>query len=228
MLNWMSMSEIAQRTMTEQVLAQVQDLILSGALEPGSKINQAELAQRFATSLVPVREALARLQSSGLVQIVPHRGAFVAGLSVEEMVDIYAMREVLEEQAAQEAARRFSDSDIAKIEALVNQIEIAASTEAFDTFLRLNRDLHFTIYRAAGRRHLLQVIEQLWNQSERYRRLQIHSIPQRVEASLSENQLILAACHQRDAESLGSIVRYKVHQTKVGLLEIMQSSWEHP
>jgi DNA-binding GntR family transcriptional regulator len=131
---------------------------------------------------------------------------------------------VLEEQAAQEAARRFTDNDISMIEALVNQIEIASSTEAFDTFLRLNRDLHFTIYRAAGRRHLLQVIEQLWNQSERYRRLQIHSIPQRVEASLSENQLILAACHQRDAESLGSIVRYKVHQTKVGLLEIMQPS----
>jgi DNA-binding GntR family transcriptional regulator len=218
------MTEIAQRTMTEQVLAQIRHLILSGALEPGSKINQADLAQRFATSLVPVREALARLQSSGLVQIVPHRGAFVAGLSLEEMVDIYTMREVLEEQAAQEAARRFTDNDISMIEALVNQIEIASSTEAFDTFLRLNRDLHFTIYRAAGRRHLLQVIEQLWKQSERYRRLQIHRIPQRVEASLSENQLILAACHQRDAESLGSIVRYKVHQTKVGLLEIMQPS----
>lgn len=220
----MSMTEIAQRTMTEQVLAQIRDLILSGTLKPGGKINQAELAQRFATSLVPVREALARLQSSGLVQIVPHRGAFVAGLSVEEMVDIYTMREVLEEQAAQEAAGRFTNGDISTIDALVNQIEIAAGTEAFDTFLRLNRDLHFTIYRAAGRRHLLQVIEQLWNQSERYRRLQIHSIPHRVEDSLSENQLILAACHQRDAESLSSIVRYKVHQTKVGLLEIMRSS----
>lgn len=218
------MNNVPQRTITEQVLAQVRDLILSGVLEPGSKIDQSALAQRFQTSLVPVREALARLQSSGLVRMIPHRGAFVEGLALEEMRDIYAMREVLEAQAAESAASRLSDDDIIAIENLVQQIEAKATSEDYDAFLRLNREMHFIIYRAAGRRHLLQVIEQLWDHSERYRRMQIHIVPHRAEVSLFEDCLILAACRQRDPESLGTMVRYKIHQTMVGLLDMMQAS----
>ena len=92
--------ERAQATATEYALAEVRALLISGALVAGTRIDQAELAKRFGLSIVPIREALARLQSVGLVEIVPHRGVFVARVAADELVDIYTVREILEEQAA--------------------------------------------------------------------------------------------------------------------------------
>jgi DNA-binding GntR family transcriptional regulator len=213
------MSENPQRTITEQVLARLRDMILTGALVPGSRIDQNEMARRFGVSVVPVREALARLQSSGLVRIMPHRGVFVEELSAEELIDIYSVREVLEEQAARLAAGRLTDADLEAIERIGQRLEVAAYANDYEVFLPLNNELHFTIYRAAQRRHLFQIIQRLWDQSARYRRLQLHAFPDRAIASLFEIRAIVEACRRRDAEALGYMVRYKVHQTIVGLFE---------
>lgn len=216
------MTEGTQRTVTEQVLSQLRALIISGELAPGTRIDQADLAQRFGVSVVPVREALARLQSSGLVRILPHRGVFVEAVSADELVDIYNVRELLEEHAARLAAERLTELDILALERIYEQMTAAGEASDFDTYLALNREFHFTIYRAAGRGYLLQIIEQLWDRSTRYRLVQLHAIPNRTREALFELQAILAACRRRDAEAIGYLVRYKVHQTTVGLLEQMQ------
>ena len=95
-------------TITDKVLTHLRTRILNGTIAPGERIDQAEVSRQFGVSLVPVREALARLQSSGLVHIVPHRGVFVEPISLSEMIDIYYMREVLEEQAAQLAVKNMT------------------------------------------------------------------------------------------------------------------------
>src|SRR5262249_9007938 len=159
-------------------------------------IDQNELAQRFGVSIVPVREALARLQSSGLVRIVPHRGVFIEDLSADELVDIYNIREILEEQAARLAADRLSDEDIAQLERLVARWAELAETNDLDPFLNLNRDFHFTIYRASHRRTLIQIIAQLWDRSTRYRHLQLLASPERARASKFETDAILEACRR--------------------------------
>ncbi len=216
------MTDIPQRTMTEHVLTRLRQLILSGALVPGERIDQAELAQRFGVSVVPVREALARLQSSGLVRIVPHRGVFVESLSAEELVDIYNVRELLEEYAARLAAANLTDADVAALEEICERMATAGEAQDYDTYLALNRELHFRIYRAARRPYLLQIIEQLWDRSTRYRLLQLHAIPSRARDALFEIEAIIAACRRRDADAMGYLVRYKLHQTTVGLLDQMQ------
>ena len=210
-----------QRTITEHILGQIRDMIMDGTLPPGSRIDQAELTERFGVSLVPVREALARLQSSGLVRIVPHRGVFVEELSAEELVDIYGMREVLEEYAARLAADHLTAQDVAQLEQLLRKQELAADAAEFTTFLDLNRAFHFVIYRAAQRPHLLQTITPLWDRSRRYRQLQLHAFPDRARQSLVESQAIVTACRRRDRDALSMMLRYKIHQTSVGLLEKM-------
>ncbi|WP_448542892.1 GntR family transcriptional regulator [Roseiflexus sp.] len=216
------MTDLPQRTMTEQVMARLRDMILSGELAPGSRLDQNDLARRFGVSLVPLREALARLQSSGLVRIVPHRGVFVEALSVEELLDIYQVREALEELAARLAAPRLSADDLATLDRLKIEMEKTAKIDDFDALLDLHRNFHFTIYRAAGRRHLLQLIAQLWDLSARYRHFQLYAFPERMRTSLFEVQAILEACHRRDPDALALLVRYKVHQTVVSLLDVMR------
>jgi DNA-binding GntR family transcriptional regulator len=213
------MADVTQRTVTARLADQLRDMILNGVLAPGSRIDQADLAQRFGVSIVPVREALARLQSSGLVRIVPHRGVFVEELSADELVDIYTVRELLEERAARMAAEHLSGSDVAQLEQLSLDMARTAGLQDFNTFLALNREFHFIIYRAAHRSALLQLITQLWDRSTRYRHLQLHMVPDRARASEFETDAIITACRRRDGEAMGYLVRYKIHQTIVGLLD---------
>jgi DNA-binding GntR family transcriptional regulator len=215
-------AERTQPTATEYALSQLRQLLFSGALAQGTRVDQAELAKRFGVSIVPIREALARLQSLGLVEIVPHRGVFVARVSADELVDIYTVREVVEEQAARIAAGKLTDADVATLEKIAAAMGAAAKAKDYERLLAHNRDLHFTIYRAAGRRHMLQIIERMWDLSARYAHLQLHAVPERAADAMFEVKSIVLACRRRDADALGLMVRYKVHQTTVGLLERMQ------
>jgi DNA-binding GntR family transcriptional regulator len=210
---------VQRRTVTEEVLDRLRDLLLRGVLRPGARIDQAELAASFGVSTVPVREALLRLQSAGLVQLIPHRGVFVAEVSVEELLDIYSTRELLEEQAARIAAGQLTAADVDALEHLATGMQTAARDQRLDELLTLNREFHFTIYRASKRRHLLQLIEQLWDLSTRYAHLQLHTVPGRASEALHEIRSIVAACRGRDADALALMIRYKVHQTTAGLLQ---------
>jgi DNA-binding GntR family transcriptional regulator len=220
--------ERAQATATEYALAEVRALLISGALVAGTRIDQAELAKRFGLSIVPIREALARLQSVGLVEIVPHRGVFVARVAADELVDIYTVREILEEQAARIAAPKLTDEDIAAVDKLSSAMAAAAKAKDHDRLLTANRELHFTIYRAAGRRHMLQIIERLWDLSARYAHLQLHAVPERASEAMFEVRRIAEACRRRDADALSLMVRYKLHQTTVELLERMELGENQP
>ncbi|MFQ3632881.1 GntR family transcriptional regulator [Roseiflexus sp.] len=135
---------------------------------------------------------------------------------------IYQVRESLEELAARLAAPRLTTADLVTLDRLKAEMEQAATVNDFDAHLNLHREFRFTIYRAAGRRRLMQLIAQLWDLSARYRRFQLYAFPERVHTSLFETQAILDACHRRDPEALACMVRYKVHQTVVSLLDVMR------
>jgi DNA-binding GntR family transcriptional regulator len=211
-----------QPTIAETVMSDIRGLLVKGELAPGSRIDQIELSRRFGVSIVPIREALARLASAGLVEIVSHRGVFVAKVSADELIDLYTVRELLEEQAARLAVDQLSDDDLRALEGIAVAMEAAAKKKDFDKFLKLNRELHFTLYRATKRRHLMQIIDQMWDLSARYAHLQLHAMPERAAQSIAEVRTIVAACKRRDREEVGLMVRYKVHQTCVVLLERMQ------
>lgn len=214
--------ERPQLTATDYALERVRALLISGALAPGTRVDQAELAKRFGVSIVPIREALARLQSAGLIEIVPHRGVFVANVTADELVDIYTVREILEEQAARLAAAKLSDADIEAVSKIASAMVAAAKAKDYERLLVCNRELHFTIYRAADRRHMLHTIERLWDLSARYAHLQLHAVPERASEAMFEVRRMVEACRRRDADALSLMVRYKVHQTTVQLLERAQ------
>jgi DNA-binding GntR family transcriptional regulator len=214
--------ERAQQTATDYAVMQVRALLISGALAPGTRIDQGKLAATLGVSLVPIREALGRLQSAGLVQIVPHRGVFVSNVSAEELVDIYTVREILEEQAARLAVARLSQEDIEVLAGLANAMAAAVKARDHGRLLEHNRELHFTIYRAAGRPHMLQVIERLWDVSARYAHMQLRAVPERPNQAMFEVRRIVEACRCRDGDALALMLRYKLHQTRVELLERLQ------
>jgi DNA-binding GntR family transcriptional regulator len=125
----------------------VRDLITDGLLSPGTPLRQRDLAEQFDVSYTPVREALRRLESEGLVVTDVHRGATVARTESEELEENYRILAALETLAGSLAVAKITDDDIADIEARCR--EVAACLPDDDRLAELNRQFHFRIYECA-------------------------------------------------------------------------------
>ncbi|HEV8132709.1 MAG TPA: GntR family transcriptional regulator [Acidobacteriota bacterium] len=203
-------------TISDIVLERIREDILSGRLKPGEKINQNRLTKELGVSIIPLREAFKRLQAEGYINIIPHRGAYVGELSHDEIEDIYLVRAELEELAAALAAENLTEDDIKTLRALFRSMKKATKEHRRQELLALNRKFHFTIYRACRRKHLLEILEDLWDRSSRYRNLQTF-LPRRAEEELKEHKQILEACQNGVRKSLMTTIRVNVEQSRRSL-----------
>jgi DNA-binding GntR family transcriptional regulator len=156
-------------TKTDMAYWQVRDEILDGTLPPGTSLDQEALAARLGLSTTPVREALRRLESERLVVGRAHRDTVVADLSPQLLEDTYAVRLKLDPLAASMTAKS------AKPEELEAIAELARVTPSEDPAEQLqhNRALHSAIYRACGNEVLIEILELLWDRTDRFRLITI-------------------------------------------------------
>jgi DNA-binding GntR family transcriptional regulator len=185
-------------TMAEAALAELRDSILAGELAPGAPLRLEELAERLGMSISPVREAVRRLESLGLAVHVPHRGARVSELALDDLRDTYEVRLVLEPLAVRRAAGRFAAQDAATARARLADYAGAHERGDIGAARAAHTAFHFALYSAAGSEWLLRLIRPAWENCERYRAisLQRRSVPD-VER---EHERILAACVRHDPE----------------------------
>jgi DNA-binding GntR family transcriptional regulator len=205
------------QTIVDYVVTAIRSGILNGRYAPGSKLDQQTLADELGISIIPVRESLRQLEVEGFVRIHSRRGAFVAELSLEELIEIYLIRETLEELATQLAVPLLTPQILQDQEAILRQMAQATQEQDFAKLLDLNRLFHFTIYEAAQRPILLQMITTLWDRSSLYRSWYTY-LPERASQALIEHQQILAACARGDAATAGEAVRNNIRQTTAGIL----------
>ncbi len=120
-----------RRALVDKLAATLHARVLDGALPSGTRLRQEALAEEFGVSRTPIREALRKLQASGLVELHPHRGAFVRGLSPREIRDAYEVRAELEGLAAELAAQHISQSQLERLHDAVRQFQeaLARTTE---------------------------------------------------------------------------------------------------
>jgi DNA-binding GntR family transcriptional regulator len=185
------------RTLAERAFATLHEAIVTGVLPPGERLPIEELAEILEMSPMPIREALRVLDSVGLVEHVPHRGARVTELSIDDLREVYEARLALEPLAVRHAAERFTDAD-----ARLGAERLEAHVKAYR-----QRDLglvwsthtafHFALYDAAQSRWMRRLIHPLWETSERYR---FAMLPVRLnlEQRRLEHERILHACMDHD------------------------------
>lgn len=191
----------------DQVAALVAELrrdIISGALRPGEALRQESLAERFATSRMPIREALRVLESEGLVVLVPHKGAAVAPLDPTELEEVYEMRIAAETLALRRAIPELSNAQIDRAE----RIQERAEASGLRDFGALNQAFHMALYAPCGRPRLLAHIAGLNGISDRYLRFTAGRLDY-TERSHREHRTLLAACRRRDeAEAVDRLTRH--------------------
>jgi DNA-binding GntR family transcriptional regulator len=188
-------------TAQQHAVAALRTLIVSGALRPGARVNQEELAAEIGLSVAPVREALRVLEQEGQLTYLPRRGYFVTELRIEDLEEIYALRALLEERAARFALPTLDDEALARVDEAARACVAAVEQGDVAAELAANRRLHFGLLEAPGQPHALRVIRLLWDSTEAYRAMYYNS-PEERRASLAAHERILDAARARDADRL--------------------------
>ena len=197
----MSTGPAALGTAQEHAVAALRRLVSTGALGPGARVNQEELAARIGLSVAPVREALRTLEQEGQLTYRPRRGYVVTELRISDLEEIYALRALLEGRAARHALPGLDAAALARVAAAAEQC--AAAAEAGDVMgeLAANRRLHFGLLDAPDRPHAMRVIRLLWDSTEAYRARYYADPAERRHASRAHER-ILAAARAGDADRL--------------------------
>jgi DNA-binding GntR family transcriptional regulator len=175
--------------------------IVAGALRPGARVNQEDVAADLGLSVAPVREALRVLEQEGQVTYLPRRGYFVTELNIADLEEIYGLRALLEERAARHALPVLGADALQRVREAAAACVAAAEAGDVAAELAANRRFHFGLLDAPGQPHALRVIRLLWDSTEAYRAMYYNS-PEERRASLDAHDAILAAATARDADTL--------------------------
>ncbi|MBN9215037.1 MAG: hypothetical protein ABS62_00310 [Microbacterium sp. SCN 70-200] len=199
------MTALTPRRMTDDVVRILRDRIVSGDLAPGARIDVTLLATDLGISRTPVREAILQLEAAGLVQRQPYRGTVVAGIDVNRLEEVTALRIDLEGRATTLGVPRLTDDDLDQMAAILDELDARAAEPDFSrgVFNDLNRRFHDIIYAAADAPHLRAIVGTLAAEADRMR---LHFD---VRAPLAEHfhREILDACRRRDASAAAAATR---------------------
>jgi DNA-binding GntR family transcriptional regulator len=193
-------------TVQQATLAWLREQIATGAYRPGAQLRQEILAREFGVSVPPVREALKTLEAEGQVVHAPHRGYFVARLSVAELVENYRIRDLLETEAVERSVPILSEPDIAGMREAIRDMERAHRAGDIVALTGANRRFHFTLFDTAGMPRMAELIRMLWESTDRYRSVYFATTPHRRRVN-AEHRSIMDAVERRDTDDAVRLLR---------------------
>jgi DNA-binding GntR family transcriptional regulator len=216
------------RTLSEQVFERLQDDIVRGVLRPGVRLGEAELASRYGVSRGPLREAIRRLESRKLLQREPHIGARVASLTLNDLVEIYRVREALEGMAARLAADCMTADEISGLHAVLYQHEQQQDLKEDTAYFQREGDLdfHYRIIQGSHNKTLADLlIGEIYHLVRMYR-YQFSAVANRPQKALSEHRRIVEAIESGDGDLAEMLMRRHIGRARENIEQ--QSAGQTP
>lgn len=213
-------SDLKHRTLSAAIAERLREEILSGTHPSGAQLRQDALATAFQVSRIPVREALFQLEAEGLVRIVPHKGAVVTTLSLEEVNDVFDLRVLLEPRLFARSIPVLSKANFARIDEI--QRAFSAAIRARDTRLwgTLNAEFHTALYAGANLPRSLATVTGLLQTSDRYTRVQL-STPAAMKRAEREHAQLVELCRKRDVDAACSLLVRHIETVRQDLLALL-------
>ncbi len=213
------LQSVTVETSTELVYANLHHAITSGALVPGQRLIEARLAERMGVSRAPLREAMQKLASEGLLENLPRRGVVVAILRRADAAEIYGLRTALECWAAREACRVATKPELASLVTLVKEMETSSNASDVELLSRADVAFHRRICEIAGNRRLLRA----WMANLSQIRLLSRQVLGTLYADLHEvphrHERIMEALNERQSEAAERLVREHIESVAARVLE---------
>ncbi|MEC9196682.1 MAG: GntR family transcriptional regulator [Pseudomonadota bacterium] len=204
--------EIENRSLHDQVVSKVRDLIIEGILEPGSRIDEADLIQKLGVSRTPFREALRTLAAEGLVIVRPSRGSTVRKLTA---ADVFSMLEVLghlEQLAGELACQRASDQDIAELVDLHNRMMTRYAARDRMPYYKMNQEFHSRLTALSQNQPLQEMQANLQARLKRIRYIG-NEKPEYWAGAVADHEAMVAALKERDGPRLGQAMATHIKNT---------------
>ena len=163
---------------SDRVYEAMKEEIITGQLLPGSIVSELVLAKRYQTSRTPIREGCQLLQKDGLLEAVPHKGFFVAEITMTQIQDTYQLRSLLEGACARMAAEKVSKTQLAELESLARPISFSASNpQAFRRSSEQNKKFHLAIAEIAGNDEMIKILSNILDKITRAQYLEAKMAP---------------------------------------------------
>ncbi|RJF69507.1 GntR family transcriptional regulator [Rhodopseudomonas palustris] len=209
-------------TRAETLRRSLEEMIMSGALKPGDRLDETELATRFEVSRTPVREALKSLLATGLVEMSGRQGLTVAAISIGTLLEMFQLMAELEGLHAKLAARRASLPQRERMIAAHEQLKKTLERGDPQLFYDVNREFHEAIYEASQSEFLADQTRALRRRVAPYRRYVTYQ-PGRMAATITEHQRILDAIMSADGEAAQRAARDHVNLLGDNLADFIAS-----
>lgn len=213
---------VSRVKIADSVTNEIRQLILSGEIADGSPLRQDALAELMGTSRIPVREALSRLESEGLVASFPHKGYVVTGLSRSDIEELFDLRIVLEPDLIRHAIPRMTEQDLAVATAILAEYDAALLTGDVDTWGDLNRQFHMALYAPSGRSKTLDIVRGLLVNADRYTRL-VLTVGYGIDKAQEDHGGLLDLCRRGMVNQAVALTRDHIERTGADLLEMLDA-----
>jgi len=196
---------IARRSLHDEIVTRVRDMIIEGTLAPGARIHEGQLGQALGVSRTPLREALKFLASEGLIELVASRGAVVRKFTPKDVRDMLDVLAVLESFAGRLACRHATADEIAEVRRLHDRMTERYQVRDRLEYFKLNQQIHSSFLRLSGNPALEAAHASIQSRLKRIRYIG-NQEPQQWQDAMTEHQAMIRALETRDGEALARVV----------------------
>lgn len=197
----LTIAQLQGTSLASLVQAEIERMILEGGLAPGDKLAEATLAEQLGVSRGPVREAFRMLEEAGLVQTEKNRGVFVRCIPIEEVLEIFEVRAVMDQFVGRKLAQTLSAAQVRELRGLADDMDRAARAGDADAFHPLNLRFHDRLLELAGNAKLTATYRKLIKELQLHRRQNLTAESMAVFAR--EHRAIVKAIASGDADAAG-------------------------
>lgn len=211
---------ITRRTLHEEVLERLRDMIIEGRLAPGQRINEGQVGAQLGVSRTPLREAIKTLASEGLVEIQPAKGAVVRRFSEKDLAQILQVLKTLEQLGGRMACQNASDAEIEAIRAMHEQMLALYQTKNRLEYFKLNQAIHTAMVAASGNAVLVEMHTTLQARIKRLRFIGNEG-PVKWAGAVAEHEEMMAALLKRDADALADVIGLHMESTRLRVHDVL-------
>lgn len=207
-----------------QVLEALRSSIVSGRLAPGQRLTERELVEMTGVSRTVIRESLRQLEAEGLVEIIPNKGPVVRKLSADEAKDLYQIRAVLEGLAARLFAQNADESAVRALDDALEKVKRAYRGSDGETALEAKSNFYNTLYGGSASETLTSLLTMVQARIWRWRAVGLthpNRAQERLNESIANLDLLLAAIHDKDGEAAERISRQEVNRAAAEVMRLI-------
>lgn len=205
------------KPLRSEVYISLKNAILNNQFKPGVRLVEKELANQMGISRTPVREALRQLELEGLVTHVLRKGVSVVGVSINDALEIYTIRAVLEGLAARLAAKNISEKDLAELEEILSKMTEYIEKDNINKLITIHSNFHNFIAKAGKNARLYNMIISLRDYVKKYAKIS-YSIPGRMQGVWEEHREIVDAIAKGDDDRAALAAKNHIVQAKQAFL----------